>query len=629
MTDEGSTLAEMIEGRRVGLHEAVRVIQAAAEAIGAAHDSGVVHGDLKGSNVVVTPSGDVKITELGTSPVAEATPADDVCALASLLLEALAVSSGSQSSVGPAEPTAKVRIEANAGGVVDAMLRSLSREPDRLRSAQDFAQELEKAALRMRPEETAGLPPAPEAAAPLVFPDLVGRIIAGRYQIEEVIGRGSTSIVYRARHLELASSVAIKMLAPLGADVADEAMHDRFEFEAQVLASMRHPNVITIFDLGTTDDGLRYIAMELLQGETLASLLRREPRLSPVEAVSIVCQVAEALAALHERGLIHRDVKPANLFVTTDGADQRLVKLMDFGLVRALGGEPARVDGPRRRMETQAGVILGTGAYMSPELIQGQRIDARSDVYALGVVTYRLLTGTLPFDDLDMPRLLARHITDPVEPPSIRAPEAEIPSALERAVLRALAKAPEARPATARAFADDLRGGLGTHADSRSPASTLRATALSTSVEHPSGPSVLAGAPMRRRRAARWVTTALVVPAAALTLYAIAAGSRSSSVEPPLVVHASASPRPPVRPPAPKAVPARPPAPRAAPAPQAASARPATEQKKPTRRAAARRPPPEAATTATGAPASPSSRPPLPRLEEDLKGPNWSRTPKR
>jgi eukaryotic-like serine/threonine-protein kinase len=627
MTDEGSTLAEMIEGRRVGLHEAVRVIQAAAEAIGAAHDCGVVHGDLKGSNVVVTPSGDVKITEFGTSSVAEATPADDVCALASLLLEALAVSSGSQSSVGPAEPTAKVRIEANAEPVVDAMLRSLSREPDRLRSAQDFAQELEKAALRMRPEETAGLPPAPEAAMPPVFPDLVGRIIAGRYQIEDVIGRGSTSIVYRARHLELASSVAIKMLAPLGAAVADEAMHDRFEFEAQVLASMRHPNVITIFDLGTTDDGLRYIAMELLQGETLASLLRREPRLSPVEAVSIVCQVAEALGALHERGLIHRDVKPANLFVTTDGAAQRMVKLMDFGLVRALGGEPASGDGPRRRLETQAGVILGTGAYMSPELIQGQRIDARSDVYALGVVTYRLLTGTLPFDDLDMPRLLARHITDPVEPPSIRAPEAEIPSPLERALLRALAKAPEARPATARAFADELRAGLGTHADSRPPASTLRATALSTSVERSSGPSVLMGAPMRRRRAARWVTTALVIPAAALTLYAIAAGSRKSAVEPPPVVHASASPRPPVKPPAPKAAPARPPAPKAAAAPQAASARAATEQKRPTRRAAARRPTPAAATTGTGAPASPSLRPS--RLEEDLKGPNWSRTPRR
>jgi serine/threonine-protein kinase len=609
MTDEGRTLAEMIEARGMGLHEAVRVIQAAAEAIGAAHDSGVVHGDLKGSNVVVTPSGDVKITELGTSPLAEATPADDVCALASLLLEALAVNSGSQPSAGPAEPTAKVRIEADVEPVVDAMLRSLSRAPERLRSAQDFAHELEKAALRLRPEETALLPEAPEAANPLVFPDLVGRIIAGRYRIEDVIGRGSTSIVYRARHLELASSVAIKVLAPAGAGIADEAMHDRFEFEAQVLASMRHPNVITIFDLGTTDDGLRYIAMELLQGETLGSLLRREPRLSPGDAVSIACQVAEALAALHERGLIHRDVKPANLFVTTDAADQRLVKLMDFGLVRALGGGPPSADGPRRRMQTQAGVILGTGAYMSPELIQGHGVDARSDVYALGVVVYRLLTGTLPFEDLDMPRLLARHITDPVEPPNIRAPEAEIPSALERAVLRALAKAPEARPPTARAFADDLRSAVAAHADSRPPASTLRATTLSTGVSGEARPSALAPEPIRRRRAARWITAALVVPATVLALYAIAARSMASRAEPSLVPPASAAPRVPM---------AKPVAP-----PQAASARGTPDRKKPVRPAAARRPAPVSSATTPSAP--PSARSQRPRLEEDLKGPNWAR----
>lgn len=321
------------------------------------------------------------------------------------------------------------------------------------------ADELARAMRGITPEETAIVPVSPPSPAVAPAPELLGRVVAGKYRIERVIGHGTTSVVYEARHLELGSRVALKVLAAAVHGVADEAMHDRFEFEAQVLASLRHPNVITIFELGATHDGFRYIAMELLEGKTLGALLRRERRLPARRAVAIALQVAEALAALHERGLIHRDVKPANLYVTRHDSGEERVMLMDFGLVRALGSEDQGVipsDAPRRRLQTLQGVILGTGAYMSPELIRGETLDARSDVYALGVVCYRMLTGSLPFEDDDMPRLLARHLGEAVEPPSRRAPDAAISNRLERVVLAALAKPREERPSSAREFARAL-----------------------------------------------------------------------------------------------------------------------------------------------------------------------------
>jgi serine/threonine protein kinase len=264
--------------------------------------------------------------------------------------------------------------------------------------------------------------------------------------------------------LELGSPVAIKVLSP--AATMDDAVQDRFRFEAQVLAGLRHPNIVNVFDLGEGDEGVRYIAMELLQGETLARLLERQNRLECGAAVRIVCQVAEALDTLHQRGLIHRDVKPANVFVVRDDVGQEYVKLMDFGLVRAQtktstaapdAGSAADHDVPRRRQNTQRGTILGSGAYMSPELILGERLDARSDIYALGVMAYRMLTGALPFNAADLRELIAQHVSEPVEPLRKRAPDARIPDALEGVILRALAKTAGERQATAREFARELR----------------------------------------------------------------------------------------------------------------------------------------------------------------------------
>jgi serine/threonine-protein kinase len=298
---------------------------------------------------------------------------------------------------------------------------------------------------------------------------LIGRVVGGRYRIDALLGRGTTSIVCRASRLDGGGGVAVKVLSPVSSELVDAAVSDRFRFEAQALAGISHPNVVSVVDFGTTEDGLLYTVLELLRGETLGRRLAARGRLEPVEAVRIAGEAAEGLHILHEQGLLHRDVKPANIFIARRDDGVEVVKLMDLGLCRVLG--PARTDdsaeaplsdeGPRRRMHTREGLVLGTGPYMSPELIQGAELDPRSDVYALGVVTYRMLAGTLPFAGNDLPLLLSRHIHDPVEPLVERAPSAGLSAALDAVVLRALEKDRERRPATARDFALELHAALG------------------------------------------------------------------------------------------------------------------------------------------------------------------------
>ena len=210
---------------------------------------------------------------------------------------------------------------------------------------------------------------------------------------------------------------------------------------------------------------------------------------------------------------------------------------MDFGLARALSSPPANdgafEEGPRRRMDTRDGLILGTVPYMSPELIQGLPLDQRSDVYALGVVTYRMLTGSLPFVDDDMTRVLARHMCEPVEPLTERAPDAGISRALDRAVLRALAKGLDERPASARAFADELRAALEAAPEPSAAPSTL-------DPQSPSAPDEVQAdsrESSRRRRVARWVTFAVVLAGSLLALAAIVSprteSERHAIVDPP------------------------------------------------------------------------------------------------
>jgi serine/threonine-protein kinase len=377
------------------------------------------------------------------------------------------------------------------------------------------------------PEITKNAPP-PVTSVRMVpagarYSSLVGLTIADRYYVEGVLGRGTTSIVYRARCVDDAMPVAVKVLAPLSVELVDDAVADRFRFEAHALAEVDHPNVVSVLDFGTTEDGLIFTVMELLEGETLRSLLASRARLEPGEAVAIACSVADALQAFHERGVLHRDVKPSNVFISRGEAGVPLVKLMDLGLARAFevatqaeadalpspSEPPSSALRPRRNMSTQEGLILGTGPYMSPEQIRGGELDPRSDVYALGVVTYRMLTGTLPFTGSDLPHLLSLHLWDPAEPMATRAPGAAVPEALDRAVLRALEKDPDARPPTARDFARELSEAL---AQKEPPE---LASADAPVVDEVDG--VIAS----RRQAARRVVAIVLVVATLLVAYAI------------------------------------------------------------------------------------------------------------
>jgi serine/threonine protein kinase len=559
---EGHSIARLLETLTIPRSEALRIVLRTTEAVAAAHAHEIVHGDLDASNVFLTLDGDVKVRNFGSRtggaladhPVSsphtvEPVPRDDVCALGSLLLQMIAPAASGPTESWTDRPT-EALVPAGLDPWAQVMVLALSAAAGRLDTAADFASHLRKAAALLEEKPWTA---SSNAASPAPVPSLVGRVLGGRYQLESVIGRGATSVVCKALHLELGSWVAVKLLSPASTEMVDAAIIDRFRFEAQALAGLHHPNIPTVLDCGTTEEGSPYIVMEFLEGETLARLLGGRRRLPPDLVVSFACEAAEALAVLHDWGFVHRDVKLGNIFVARDPVKGSAIKLIDFGLARALdltpfsrevSGTTFFVEGPRRRLLTQQGLILGTAAYMSPELIQNADLDARSDIYALGIVVYRMLTGTTPFHGKDMPQLLSRHLFEPPEPLRQRAPDADIPEALERAVLCALEKSPANRPASARAFASQLRAAIGAGDDGRPPllpAPDAKALvlvhgqtecldlapheALSEAACEAASAGVVAPADVAftgesRRRVAQWAVVFLLALCAPLSLYA-------------------------------------------------------------------------------------------------------------
>ncbi|MCA9515282.1 MAG: serine/threonine protein kinase, partial [Myxococcales bacterium] len=206
----------------------------------------------------------------------------------------------------------------------------------------------------------------------------IGKILDGKLEILDVLGRGGMGVVYRARQLSMDRDVAVKVLH--GQAVADQESVQRFLHEAKVASRLRHPNVITVFDFGQTEDGLLYLVMELLEGTELSKVLDEERRLAPARVVHLMTQVCDAVQHAHDAGLIHRDLKPENIFLMA-GSNLRadFVKVLDFGIARA-----QEVEGSERL--TRTGTLCGTPAYMSPEQILGDKLDARSDIYSLGVM---------------------------------------------------------------------------------------------------------------------------------------------------------------------------------------------------------------------------------------------------
>ena len=270
---------------------------------------------------------------------------------------------------------------------------------------------------------------------------LIGKQL-GRYTIQEEIGRGGMARVYRAQDTQLKRTVAIKVLLPQLA--VDPEFAQRFERESITAANLRHPNIVTIYDVGE-QDGVHYIAMEYVRGHTLHAIIEERGALGLGYAITIVGPVAAALDYAHRQGAVHRDIKPQNIMIDVDGR----VLLTDFGIAQAPEG--GSTGGERL---TRTGIFMGTPEYISPEQASAQRVDGRSDLYSLGIATYEVITGNVPFSGAT-PQLIVAHAQTP--PPPISTQDQDLPPELDVVMARILAKRPDQRFATGAAFIDELR----------------------------------------------------------------------------------------------------------------------------------------------------------------------------
>jgi len=282
---------------------------------------------------------------------------------------------------------------------------------------------------------------------------LIGKRIGGRFRIAELVAEGGMGRIYAAEQSmgTTARRVAIKMLLAEHADREQDVA--RFMRECSTVCELDHPNTIKFYDYGQTEEGDLFIAMEFLDGDALAAILKAEGSLSPERVDWIVSQICGSLQEAHDKGIIHRDLKPDNILLTNPGGEMDVVKVLDFGI--------AKRPGSRDQKLTPLGVVLGSPPYMSPEQFSLQDIDARSDIYSLGVVAYQALTGKLPFRAKEMLQWATLHMTEP--PTAFDATDAGqvVPEGMRRAVLHALEKNPRDRPQTMREFYEEFTIGAG------------------------------------------------------------------------------------------------------------------------------------------------------------------------
>ncbi|MBK8479638.1 MAG: serine/threonine protein kinase [Proteobacteria bacterium] len=286
-------------------------------------------------------------------------------------------------------------------------------------------------------------PTAPPAADPWI-----DRVIDSRYRVIERIGRGGMGSVYKVEHVRMGKIAALKLLhRELGQEPAVAA---RFRQEAEAISRLNHPNIVQVFDFGQIGDTL-YLVMEYLSGENLGVLLRRQGAWPLARCVRVLAQVCDALSEAHATGIIHRDLKPENIQIARTQSGQDLVKVVDFGLSKM-------IDREQDAMETRRGALVGTPHYMSPEQIRGLPIDLRCDIYSLGAVTYRMLTGQHVFAAPTPLAVLTKHMSEAVVPPSQLVPAGAVPRAVDHVVICALAKEREQRYASTQQFKDALLG---------------------------------------------------------------------------------------------------------------------------------------------------------------------------
>jgi serine/threonine-protein kinase len=279
--------------------------------------------------------------------------------------------------------------------------------------------------------------------------ETIGRTFAGKYRVEQMIGEGGMGKVYRATQLALDKPVVLKVLRQ--ALLGDERTVQRFQREAKAASRLNHPNSISVLDFGQADDGAMYIAMEYVQGRDLHQILSREWPLPEGRVIRVMSQVLSALADAHSVGVIHRDLKPENIMVSQGRSEPDFVKVLDFGIAKIIDGSDD--EGPAL---TRAGFVCGTPEYMSPEQARGAKLDHRSDLYAVGVILYQLVTGLLPFDSDSAVGFATKHLTEMPPLPTKRRPEVKVSAGMERLIMKALSKNPDERPQTAEQFRAEL-----------------------------------------------------------------------------------------------------------------------------------------------------------------------------
>ena len=283
---------------------------------------------------------------------------------------------------------------------------------------------------------------------------LIGIVLADRYRVIRTLGEGGMGRVYLAEHVRMGRMSAVKVMSPSLAPTPDAI--SRFNREAANASRINHPNVAAIYDFGETAEGVLYLAMEYVEGETLAAMLRRMGPLPPAHAGELVRQIAEALHAAHQLGIVHRDLKPDNILIAHDSDGRERVKVVDFGIAKTTQGGGQTL--------TTVGMSIGTPEYMSPEQLAGDALDARTDIYSLGLVAIKMLTGELAYPDITSKQSLVQRLTTRPRPLSEMRPEVAWPPRLQQALDKALSPEPHDRYSTVGEFALDVVAATGASA---------------------------------------------------------------------------------------------------------------------------------------------------------------------
>ena len=356
--------------------------------------------------------------------------------------------------------------------------------------------------------------------------DLVGQVIADRYHVVKKLGEGGMGQVYLAEHVKMGRRSAIKVMNP--SMVHDPDAVARFNREAANASRITHPNVCAIYDFGETPDGLIYLAMEFVEGEPLTDVLARDRALPLARAASIFLQVADALQAAHDLSIVHRDLKPDNIMLTRarDGSD--IVKVVDFGIAKAVGGDDSQ-------KVTKTGLVVGTPEFMSPEQLAGDPLDGRCDVYSAALVLFKMVTGKLPFEGATVQDTMVKRLTDDPATLAEARPDLRFPQGLQATLDSALARRPVDRYQSAAKFADDVAAVLGTPRGRRSspwPPTRPDAEAQTERLRRPT-PIALPTTPPKRLSRLAIVAAVLVVLGAAGAVVTIGRPVKQTGVVPP------------------------------------------------------------------------------------------------